>query len=42
MKFLLAVVAMLAVAGLIGWYELSLWGECRATHSWMYCWRILS
>jgi len=37
---ILAAIVLLAVAGIS--YEVSLWKECRAQHSWGYCVRVLS
>ena len=32
---------VLAIALLIGWYEITVWEECRVTNSFMYCMRVL-
>lgn len=33
--------AMALLVGISIWWELTLWQECRATNSWLYCVRIL-
>lgn len=33
---------LFAVLALAGWYEWSLWHECRQTNSFFYCARVLS
>ncbi|WYW04409.1 hypothetical protein Pori3_00013 [Pseudomonas phage vB_PpuP-Pori-3] len=35
-------VLFFTIAGLLVWYNVSLWQECRADHSWFYCMRVLS
>ncbi len=42
MKSALIVFGAVAVIGLAVWYEVTLWQECRADHSWFYCLRVLS
>lgn len=41
MKSFLTVMAVITFLGLAALYEFKLWQECRATHSWMYCTRVL-
>lgn len=33
--------AVAAILVISGWYEISLWNECRDTNSWYYCIRVL-
>ena len=37
----LIVVFVLGLLTLLGWYEISVWNECRTDHSWFYCQRVL-
>lgn len=39
---ILPVAVFAALIGLIAWWQLSLWEECRSTNSFWYCVRILS
>jgi hypothetical protein len=36
----LAALAIIVIVGLAGWREVSVWQECRAANSWLYCWGI--
>lgn len=36
------VAIIVAVIALVVWWEVSIWGECRATNSFWYCVRILA
>lgn len=40
--WVLVVGAVLAFLALIVWYEVTIWNECRASHSFMYCLHTLS
>ena len=40
-SFALLVLILLLIGGAV-WWEVSLWNECRATHSWFYCVRVLN
>ena len=42
MKELAWIAGIVAVVGLIVWYEVAVWNECRSTNSWLYCVRIIS
>lgn len=37
----IAIAAVLLIFVLLGWYEVSVWGECLEKNSWWYCLRIL-
>lgn len=37
-----ALVLVLLILGLIGWYEFYLWRECLSDHSFFYCFRVLA
>lgn len=30
-----------AIFGLVIWSEVRVWNECRASHTWLYCFRTL-
>jgi len=36
------VIVVLAFIFLLGYYEISMWQECRQTNSFMYCMRVLN
>lgn len=40
-SFWAAVFALIAIIGLGVAFEVSVWRECRADHSWLYCIRVL-
>lgn len=41
MKTAAIVLAILAVICLSIWAEISVWMECRQTHTFLYCWRTI-
>ena len=43
-NLIIAVVVVSIIAGLVGsvFWTVSVWNECRETHSRMYCWNLIS
>ena len=41
MRAVAVATAVLSIVGLILWWEVSLWNECRAQNSFWYCFRVL-
>lgn len=41
LEVLVAVSLVLAAVVFLIWWEIDLWNECRADHSWLYCVRVL-
>lgn len=42
MSLVTACLLVLAIIGGIIWWNVSIWNECRAEHSWGYCMRLIS
>ncbi len=42
MKLAGLIAVIVAVIGIAVWWEVSLWSECRADHSFWYCLRVLN
>ena len=42
MRYILVAAAAIAMLSIAGYWEYSVWGECRSDHSFYYCMRVLS
>ncbi len=38
----LVILGIATFIGLVGWFQYSLWSECRQTNSFFYCLRVLN